>query len=508
MAEIHDRPDFKILAYEDMAKDWLLTRAFYDGVRQVREGIDEYGLPLLKKFEREGDDEYNARKAESGLYAVFQQAVNTDVGMVFQNSIMPTEVPEVLADLFHDIDMTGNDLDMFLRQLFQKADRVGHSFLFVDAPPPVDADNPTLADVAENRPWWVCYEANQVLNWRFRYENGKEVLEQVTIAEAQKVANGMYGEEAKTHYRVLRNIAGVVTFSVYEIKGEKGSQKMEVVVVDDQEDIVIQGFDYIPFFPMYGRKKGTFISTPPRLTLVDANKQHFNKVSLLDYILTFIKPLIVFNFDNKEDAKDFKMSEAAMSNAVKIFGESASVSFLELKGDSIPALQADITKTEERMAKLSFERFAPVRDNSLRTATEVGSDNRREMSDLAVMAKNLENTVDSAFDATIQYLQLIRSEGAVNIAEEERASLSLNIEYDKLTFSAEQMQMLSDWQDRGLLSKETLLELLPQFVDMPKGWSSNEELERLVNSGTVARRVLGATQVATLQNAIDNEPQA
>jgi hypothetical protein len=89
--------------------------------------------------------------------------------------------------------------------------------------------------------------------------------------------------------------------------------------------------------------------------------------------------------------KDAGVTVAA-NRAVITAGEHSDVKYLELQGSSIEELRLDIENLEKRMSKLGVEKFAPTIDATTKTATEIGSDNRKEMSEIAVMAKNLENT--------------------------------------------------------------------------------------------------------------------
>jgi hypothetical protein len=281
-----DQPDYEVADYGEMKDNWRLVQDLYTGVTAIRKSDVKH----LKQFEREDDESYKNRLDEADLYNVFGESVDTDVGMVFNESILPTKIPEALEELFRDIDLCGSDLETFLRELFRTGVRDGHSFLFVDAPPPVESEegaDVTLDMVSGHRPFWVHYRADQIVNWRTRMENGRETLEQVSIREVTTEPDGEYGEKEVTKYRVLKNISGNISYSLFRKVVENKVTTWE----PEAEDVPIIGPDHIPLYPFYGQKEGFFKSSPPRLNLAETNKKHLNKNSLLDYTLTFIKPI-------------------------------------------------------------------------------------------------------------------------------------------------------------------------------------------------------------------------
>jgi hypothetical protein len=78
-----------------------------------------------------------------------------------------------------------------------------------------------------------------------------------------------------------------------------------------------------------------------------------------------------------------------------------------------------------------------------------------------------------------QYLNVIKGKNTVNLNDAEKLNLKLKLDYDRLTFSLQQLQFFGQLVDTGKLSLQTFLEWLPQVADMPEGFNVEEELKRI-----------------------------
>lgn len=463
-----NRPDFTNAAYSYMASSWQRTRDVWGGVRSIRESSVEY----LTKFTRESPDDYKSRRLVTEFYNVFGHTVDGIVGMICRRDIAPQEAPTGIAELLTDIDLCGNDLAAFLRRTVTNAVRDGHSFIFVDAPPPVrkeDGTRPTLADVEDRRVWWVNYEASQLKNWQYTVVNGKLVITLMTFKETTLEADGLFGEKQVTRYRVLRP-------GSFELWEEDATDKSKIVLVAQES----RGFVPIPVAVLYTRKTAPLESAPPFLDLLETNITHYNSQSILREALKYIVPMPVFRIASEADLPKFKEMAMASNRSVIMWGENTDAKYLELEGKSIEELRIDIENLETRMAKLGIEKFAPQSDNNTKTATEINTDNEKEMSEAAVWAANLENTVEQAFYFTAELTNSIKGAGYINLGDAEKSKLKLNIEYDKLTYSMEQLQFLNQLMKDGIVSRLTFLEVLPRIMSMPKGFNPSDEIERII----------------------------
>jgi hypothetical protein len=475
--EKYDQPDFENPVYKYMVVDWRKTMDFWNGVRAVRESAFNY----LSKFSREDVTDHSERKRTSELYNVFAGTITTVVGMVFKSKVVPADsedapIPQPIKDIFSDIDACGSDLSNFLRETFANVARDGHGFILVDAPPATRTNEemrPTLADVADLKPFWVNYRAAQVINWDYERSGSKDVLTRVVIKEPVTVRVGTYGKETIQQLRELRlNENGKVEFVLWRL--EKGKTNKEEWQVFDQG---LTGLSTITLICIYGsRKTGFFESLPPYMDLLETNIVHYNSTSKLRTALDYVVPMAVFYLEKEDDAPKFQAITMSSGRSLIMWGQNTRAEYLELKGESIPELRTDLENLERKMAKMGVEKFAPVEEGVDKTAFEVGSDNRKTMSEVGVMAKNLEDGVELAFYYTGLYFNAIQQSNTVNADD---LKVRLQLDYDKLTFSTEQIRLFKELSEGGNLSRQTLLEMLPVIAEMPEDFDPEEELKRI-----------------------------
>jgi hypothetical protein len=97
-------------------------RALMGGTRAMR----ATGKRFLPKFEAESQEAYEARLSASWLFNGFRKTVRDMTGRVFDKPAEIAEGPDVLATWAENIDLAGNDLSVFARQVFEDADATAH----------------------------------------------------------------------------------------------------------------------------------------------------------------------------------------------------------------------------------------------------------------------------------------------------------------------------------------------------------------------------------------------
>lgn len=475
-----DMPDFQNSLYGEMFPAWMITNDLWGGTNEIRKKEKAY----LPQFNKEPPKKYKDRLNSSVFFNVFQRTVSSLVGLVFKNAALPQEVPDEIKNLFTDIDLCGNDIEMFLRESFTNAVRDGHSFIFIDAPPMIEREGQTtLADVADRRPFWINYKASQAVNWQYETIAGKTVLTQITFRTVEMMPFGKYGEQGVTKYKVLMRGTGQ--------PGDENENGMyEDFIVNDKKEPVSQGerqasWKDIPVAVIYGRKLAPLYTTPPLLELAHLNILHYQKTSDFDDIChRLCVPILTRKLASKDDLtallelekKAVTISPAVMMN---VFGENADLKYTEVTGAGLEIVANRIKELESQMSKLGLELLSPTENESAKTATEIMSDNSQSQSDLAVMAKNLETATEQAIYFTGEMINAIFGANTVNLSEAERNKFKLKIDYNKLSFTVEQMALFSNLVDTGKMTLETFLKWLSQIADMPKDYSPEKEAQML-----------------------------
>ncbi len=456
-----DRPDYRNPDYEECLPLWDKAGDVWQGVRALRK------KKYLAQFHKEDPADYKTRADNTEFFNVFRGTVQTVVGLVFKSQILPEEAPTSIENLYPDVDLMGNDLSTFLRQTFTRVVRDGVAFILVDAPPPVepnsDGSTPTLSDVRGRRPFWRNYSASQVVNWRHETINGVERLVQATLYETMSEPDGAYGVKQVEQWRTLRPGSWQVfrkndQAEFYEVAGGA------------------TGIGDIPLVAVQANKRDLFCADPPYMELLETNLVHYNSVAVLREALRYIVPMPVFTVDSKDDAQEFQKMTVGANRSIILWGANPTAQYLELEGKSVEELRIDIETLESRMARQGVEKFAPVEGSNEKTAFEVGSDNRRQMSEIAVMAKHFEDAVETVFKFTGDYINAITGGGTVDM---DNQKVRLVLDYDKLTFNSEQMKFIAGLVDTNKLSRSTFLKMLPHIVDMPEWYDAEIEAEQL-----------------------------
>ncbi len=377
-----------------------------------------------------------------------------------------------------DIDLCGNSFWAWNQEKFAKFIRDGNGFIVIDAPP-LKKDMQDRIDRGEeirlderwdDRPWWVYYHASQIINCRYEKRGSETVFTQVTIAETVTLPDGEFGEKEVEQHKILRP-------GSFEIR-RKDEKSGEFVTVPGEGGKT--NLDKIMIVPVIK----DLATAPPLLTLAMLNILHYNMTSNYDDAAYLVcVPLRVSKFDTKEDAdKASQMQIASPGIGLKIWGQHADVKYVEVAGTALERVEARYQDIKREMTSIGVGMLAPSDIIGVRTATEVMDNAGQRQSKLAKLAREWANAVEQALYMTAELINEIKGQKIIDLENaEERTKMSLRVDYDRLTFSVEQLGFFNDMVDSGKLSLRTFLEWLPQVTDMPPGFDPEVELKRLAD---------------------------
>lgn len=479
-----DRSSARSSAWNEMSDAWEIMEAVWKGALSLRKEGSKY----LLQFPREDNAPYQERKKwRSVFYDQTKRTLNGFAGLVFAENPAPSEAPKPILDLFSDIDLCGNDFNTFLLNAFKMFLRDGNGFFLATAPPLTEEQQLTKeekggldgADRVNDRAYGVFFTAAQCINHRYGRINGRDVLTQITIEESSCEAKGEFGEQEVIRHRIFRR--GSFEVRKFASKDDVLADKYET---EDQSET---GYEDITIVPI--AEIGT---EPPFLGIALLNILHYNKSSDFDnWCHQANVPQMVFQFDSEEDANKYlalvkKVQETSSTKAIIGFGQFFKTLFLEVSGSGAEITVNRIKDLEMMMAKLGLEKLAPVNDGAQKTATEVDSDNVHSQSEIAMLTRQFENAVEKF----LYFLGVVENDirpGTVNLSELEKGKLKLNISYEKLSFSLDEMEYVRNAVTDRLLSKETYLELLPAMLTiLPDKWTKEIELQRLKDEEPVS----------------------
>lgn len=449
--ELKNSPAYTNDAYKRQSKALEIVSDVYDGT----DALVAKGTIYLPQEERESMKAYDIRLQRATFYNAYKRTIAGLVGMVFRkNPVLSAGVVREIKFQTENIDLQGNHLDVFSKQLFEKAVNHGHALILVDMPPRL-SQGATLADerAAGRRPYWQIYEKGQVVNFQTETVNGKVQLIQVTLKEIARETDGRFGEKRLTRYRVLMP-------GKWEIWEQRGSDQQPILVKDGETNL-----SDIPLVPIYAAKRGILESKPPLLDLAYQNLRHYRLTSDLDRILHKASVPILY-FVNRDTGKK---AETISPDAAIDVSENGSVGWAEITGTSIDKAQEEIKNVEGRMAALGLSVIAE-QPKSARTATETVVDYEAETSELASMARSLQDGLEIALDYHAQFLGAKPGNGG---------EITVNKDFTQLTLDAQTLGFYSNMVAANQLSLETLWSVLQRAEKLPDDFDVEVEKERL-----------------------------
>ena len=135
-------------AWQAQEPHWILIEDLLQGTYGMRRKHRRY----LPQEPREQDDSYDNRLARSVCPPYYQRLERMLAGMLTRKPVRLTDTSDVIREQLFDVDMQGNDLNVWTYETTRKMVRYGHIGVLVDAP----ADG--------GRPYWVTYTPRQDLS--------------------------------------------------------------------------------------------------------------------------------------------------------------------------------------------------------------------------------------------------------------------------------------------------------------------------------------------------------
>lgn len=169
------------------------------------------------------DEQYAAYRDRPSWTSATEHAVHGITGSVFRHE--PQLVgPAALEPQLADITQTGISLRMFCEQAVRETLLMGRFGILVDFPAPeVDPETGReLPPPPQSRPYWIAYQAEEIMNWRTMQRGGDTILSLVVLKECVQVPQGPWGTpdffvvKDQIQYRVLRlNEEGLYEMSLW-----------------------------------------------------------------------------------------------------------------------------------------------------------------------------------------------------------------------------------------------------------------------------------------------------
>ena len=429
-------------AYINMEPHWLLIEALQGGTYSVRKGHRKY----LPQEPREQDSSYDVRLLRSVCPPYLVRLERLLAGMLTRKPVRLEDVSDVVTEQLFDVDLQGNDLNVWTYETARKCIRYGHVGVLVDAP-----------KAGENgRPYYVTFTPREILGWRSEIADGKQQLTMVRLMEKITVPDGLYGEKQVEQVRVLTPGA----FEIHQ-KDDKG----EFRLVDEGRTSLSE----IPFAVAYANRVGVLESRPPLADIAELNLKAYQVQSDLDNQLhiSAVPMLAIFGFPQSAEEISAGPGEALA------LPETASASYIEPSGNSYSAQFQRLEQIAQQINELGLAAVLGQK-LSAETAEAKRIDRSQGDSTMMVIAQQMQDLIDNCLTFHAQYMQ-----------QAQAGSSFINRDFLATRLEPQEIQALLQLYTAGTITQETLLNQLSAGEVLGDEFDVEEEVEATQTGGLI-----------------------
>jgi hypothetical protein len=418
---------------------WILIEDLMGGTYGMRKKHRRY----LPQEPRELDESYDNRLARSVCPPYYQRLERMLAGMLTRKPVRLEDTSDSITEQLFDVDMQGNDLNVWTYETARKLVRYGHVGTLVDAP------------TDGGRPYWVTYTPRQILGWRTELKDGQQALSMLRLSETVTVPDGEYGEKAVQQIRLL-------TPGGYQLhqKGDDG----EFRITDEGTTSLSE----IPFSVAYSNRVGYFESRPPLEDIAELNLKVYQVQSDLDNQLhiSAVPMLAFFGFPSAAEEVSAGPGEAIA------FPAEGKAEYIEPKGTSF---DYQFKRLEQIAAQINELGLSAVLGQKLsaETAEAKRIDRSQGDSTMMVIAQNVQDMIDNCLQYHAQYLGQAAAAG----------SCFVNRDFIGARLEPQEIQSLLQLYTAGTITQETLLRQLSDGEVLGDDFNVDEELEATSNAG-------------------------
>ena len=418
---------------------WILIEDLLQGTYGMRKRHRRY----LPQEPREQDESYDNRLARSVCPPYYQRLERMLAGMLTRKPVRLDDTADVIREQLFDVDLQGNDLNVWTYESARKMVRYGHVGVLVDAP----ADG--------GRPYWVTYTPRQILGWRSELKEGRQQLTQLRLLESTIVPDGEFGEKTVEQVRVL-------TPGAFQIHQRKDDGDFQVV------DEGTTSLSEIPFSVAYSNWHGFLESRPPLEDIAELNLKAYQVQSDLDNQLhiSAVPMLAFYGFPSSAEEVSAGPGEAIA------FPAEGRAEYIEPGGTSY---EYQFKRLEQLAMQINELGLSAVLGQKLsaETAEAKRIDRSQGDSTMMVIAQNMQDMIDNCLQFHAQFLGNATAAGSCYV---NRDFLGARLEPADIT-------SLLQLYTAGTITQETLLRELAEGDVLGDDFDVEEELEATQTGG-------------------------
>lgn len=418
---------------------WMLIEDLMQGTYGMRKRHRRY----LPQEPREQDESYDNRLARSVCPPYYQRLERMLAGMLTRKPVRLNDTSDNIREQLFDVDLQGNDLNVWVYETARKLVRYGHIGTLVDAP----SDG--------GRPYWCTYTPRQILGWRTEAKDGQQQLTMLRLLESVIMPDGNYGEKAVQQVRVL-------TPGAYELHQKQDNSEFKIVEEGNTS------LSEIPFSVAYCNRINYLESRPPLEDIAELNLKTYQVQSDLDNQLHISAvPLLAFyGFPSAAEEVSAGPGEAIA------FPADGRAEYIEPGGNSFEYQFKRLDQLAQQINELGLSAVLGQK-LSAETAEAKRIDRSQGDSTMMVIAQNMQDMIDNCLRYHAEYLGNTEAAG----------SCLVNRDFIGARLEPTEIQALLQLYTAGTITQETLLQQLADGEVLGDDFDVEEELSATANGG-------------------------
>lgn len=426
-------------AWSRQEPHWELIEDLMGGTYQIR----LRGRKYLPQEPREIDDSYDRRLSTSICPPYYQRLERMLAGMLTRKPVRLNDTSDQIREHLFNVDLQGNDLNVWTYETARKMIRAGHIGILVDAPR------------YGGRPYWSTYIPRDILGYRAEIIGGEQRLTQLRLSEIVTIPDGEYGEKQVQQVRVLTP----GEFKLFQHDEKKG----DFVVIDEGST----SLDRIPFAIAYANKVGTFESRPPLEDIANLNLKAYQVQSDLDNQLhiSAVPMLAFYGFPSAAEEVSAGPGEAIA------FPADGRAEYISPSSDAFASQFQRLEQIERQINELGLSAVLGQK-LSAETAEAKRIDRSQGDSTMMVIAQNMQDMIDNCLQFHAEYL-----------GDRQPGSSLVNRDFLGARLEPQEIQALLQLYTAGTITQETLLRQLSIGEVLGDDFDVEQELDATQSGG-------------------------
>ena len=419
---------------------WMLIEDLLGGTYQMRKRHRKY----LPQEPRELDESYDNRLARSVCPPFYLRLERMLAGMLTRKPVRLNETSDEIRESLFNVDLQGNDLNVWTYETTRKMVRYGHVGVLVDAPAS-----------GNGRPYWVTYTPKDILGFRTEMVDGQIKFTQLRLSEKVAIPDGEYGEKIIEQVRLLTP----GNFQIYRKNKNNKFSLFEEGTMD---------VDEIPFSVAYSNRINLLESRPPMADIAELNLKAYQIQSDLDNQLhiSAVPMLAFYGFPQQSEEVTAGPGEAIA------FPADGRAEYIEPAGRSYEAQFKRLDNLSNQINELGLAAVLGQK-LSAETAEAKRIDRSQGDSTMMVVAQQMQDMIDNCLVFHSKYTGTDAGSSFVN-----RDFLSQRLD-------PQEIQALLQLYTAGSISQETLLKQLHEGEVLGDEFEVEEEIEATQRGGLV-----------------------